>query len=121
MEDVIITITVKDGTVKLDLSNLIDASDLMNITFTALLKAMVSTVESQHEEYQDQCKADVYDMFNAGASNTLMYFAPEYEIRPNLTAQAILKAEDDILLQRAENEILEKTIVDFEEQANKLI
>ena len=36
-------------------------------------------------------------MYNAAASNTLSYFAPEIEMRPHLTAQAILEAENNII------------------------
>jgi hypothetical protein len=42
-------------------------------------------------------KEDLYDMYNAAASNTLNIFAPDIEMRPHLTAQAILEAENKII------------------------
>ena len=67
------------------------------VVFTALLSAMNAIVAAQDPEHQEQCKEEIYDLFNAAASNTLSFFAPEIEMRPHLTSQAILEAENNII------------------------
>lgn len=44
-----------------------------------------------------QAKAQIFDMVNYKASALLEHFAPEYELRPDLTTEAIMKAENEIL------------------------
>lgn len=42
-------------------------------------------------------KGEIYDSINVAITNVLLSFAPEIEQRPDLTAQAILEAENAIL------------------------
>jgi hypothetical protein len=48
------------------------------------------------EQYPD-LKEDIYDEFNHSASKILEEFIPDHELRPDLTAEAIKKYENEIL------------------------
>lgn len=45
-------------------------------------------------------KTQLYDMYNMAASSVLELYAPEFELRPDLTADAIAKAESDIVKEK---------------------
>lgn len=47
-----------------------------------------------------EMKKALYDHYNFSASKVLELFAPEFELRPDLTAEAILKAENEILMEQ---------------------
>ena len=49
-----------------------------------------------------RCKEELYDMFNCAASNVLCAFAPEIEAHPDLTAQALLDAENAFLQRQSQ-------------------
>ena len=72
--------------------------DLLSVLFTVALGAMQNIVDNaETETMQLAAKGALYDMFNVGASHTLSQFAPEFELRPNLTTQAIMEAENRII------------------------
>lgn len=82
---------------KLKSQNPIDLEGLIQITQTAVLgfaKQVMSTVPK--EDY-DKVKGFIYDEMNVAFSRTLEVFAPEYDVSPDLTAQAIMEAEDAII------------------------
>lgn len=58
--------------------------------------AQVDTPEKA-AEYLDKVKCDLYDAYNTAASSVLSMFAPEIEMRPDLTVDAIIAAENKIL------------------------
>lgn len=88
---------VHDNKVKVSFKTPPSMEDFFTIVSTGILSAMQQVVTSQPEENREQCKEELYDMYNAAASNTLAYFAPEYELRPHLTTQAILEAENKLI------------------------
>lgn len=90
---------VKDGKVRISYKEAVPFAEFLQIISTGILAAMNAVVEMVPEELKAQTKEDLYDMYNAAASTTLNYFAPEIEMRPHLTTQAILKAENEILEQ----------------------
>ena len=45
-------------------------------------------------------KQDIYDMYNLAVSSVLEHYAPEFELRPDVTADAIAKAEEDIVKEK---------------------
>lgn len=61
------------------------------------IEADTALSEPEREARLEKVKDEIYDMVNVAASNILRQFAPEIEMRPNLTAEAILKAENAIL------------------------
>lgn len=48
-------------------------------------------------------KEDLYDDFNMVASNVLASFIPDKELRPDVSMEAILKAEEDIINTKYKN------------------
>jgi hypothetical protein len=98
MNDNQIYFNIKDNKVKLAFKDKsLNIADLIQVISTGILCAMQSIVSSAPEAERQQVKEELYDMYNAAASNTLSYFAPDIEMRPHLTAQAILDAEDAII------------------------
>lgn len=45
-------------------------------------------------------KQELYDMYNLAVSSVLEHYAPEFELRPDITADAIAKAEEGIVKDR---------------------
>ena len=72
--------------------------DLLSVFMTCTLGAMNNVVRNVPEAAKEECKGTLYDLFNVAASKLLQNFAPEFELRPNLTAMAIKEAEDAIIL-----------------------
>lgn len=100
MEDNKITFNIENGKVLVTHEQPMPITDFFQVLFTGILSAMNAVVSHATEEELPIVKEDLYDMLNAAASNTLALFAPEIEMRPHLTTQAILEAEN-ALIERA--------------------
>jgi len=88
---------IKDNLVKVSHKNPITFTEFLEATNIAILTAMLSIVKNAPEEAKVEVKEDLYDKYNAVASSTLNMFAPEIEMRPHLTVDAILEAENAII------------------------
>lgn len=67
--------------------------DLVNLTLSATL-AMFNTIANDAPEDQKQdVKEYLFNMFNISASALLAQFAPDIELRPDITEEAILIQE----------------------------
>lgn len=77
-------------------------TDYINITLTAQLNMFKDILNNVKEEDRERTRDELYDMYNLAASAFLKAFAPELELRPDLTEEAILRAENEILKERAE-------------------
>lgn len=71
--------------------------EFINTTLQAQMQLFQSILSQAPEDEQLKLKGELYDMYNQAASAFLEAFAPETELRPDLTAEAILKAENEIL------------------------
>ena len=74
----------------------------------AQLHFMQRTLSAAPETDEKQMKAlkgEIYDIYNTTASNVLDMFDPTVEKCTNLTAEAILKAENEILAEGAKDEV----------------
>lgn len=89
-----ITITNKDNQITTTSDEPIRIDDLMTILFTVQLQAMNQVKNSTPEEHRQKVLEDLYDKYNAGASNLLYLFAPDEELHPDLTVEAMKEAED---------------------------
>lgn len=78
---------------------------LTQILFTVQLASMNQILDQAHADDREKVKGYLYDALNQAASRTLEQFAPEYELRPNLTAKAILEAENNIVLENRLDEV----------------
>lgn len=90
------------------------------LLFTAQLRIMQTLLSSVPEESQEAVKADLYDKYNYSASNVLSYFAPDIEMRPDLTAEAIMKAEDELMAIKIAQDEIDKRQISLEEVKNAL-
>ena len=81
--------------------------DMLQITQTALLSHANTILKNVPEEDLEAVKGSLYDKMNLAFSRTLEFFAPEFEVNPGLTAQAILEAENAII-ERQYQEYLKK-------------
>lgn len=71
--------------------------ELTNRLLSVLLAQYNHAVAMTPEEHKSDVKELIYDMFNYAASALLDDFIPEKELRPDLTADAIMAMENKIL------------------------
>lgn len=100
-----IKIKLVDDTLDIKTKGNIDIDLLLQMLCTAALGSMNNIISQIPEETKEEAKALVYDQANMAFSRTLEAFAPEYELRPNLTAQAILEAENRIIMEDRLSEV----------------
>lgn len=100
-----ITIDVEDGQVTCKCDKGLTLEDSIQIFTTVILGNMNDVMAQVHEDDRPRAKEVLYDAFNFAASRTLEAFAPEYEMRPTLTTQAILEAENKIIMSDRLNEV----------------
>lgn len=79
----------------------INFEELLQITQTIILGQARSIVDKVPEDQKTEAKETLYDVMNQAFSRTLEFFAPEFELRPGLTAQAILEAENKLIERKA--------------------
>ncbi len=91
-----ITIKVKDQSVRV-LMEPTPMDHFMTVMFTALLHSMLQAKDSAPPDHKESVTGEIYDAFNRAASRVLEAFAPEIEMRPDLTERAILEAENQLI------------------------
>lgn len=88
----------KDGKVKLKTDQPLSIDQVMDLLMTASLAALNGFADQiENKEHRQRIKGLLYDNFNEAASAVLMEFMPDNELRPDLTEQAILEKEDEIM------------------------
>ena len=107
----------EDNKVLSQIDEPISIDNLMPILFTvqlSYLRASINQFEQMPDITPEQLqglKEDLYDKYNAGASNVLSLFIPDKELRPDLTVEAMRFAEDQYmynLLNREQRRELDK-------------
>ena len=109
----LINIAEENGKVSFKLAGSFTAEDVIITCNTVILSAMNQLVNNYEKvlaeaangpvtnqkwnEKVAELKGMLYDFYNVNASNLLVAFAPEFEKNPDLTTQAILKAENDLI------------------------
>lgn len=89
-------ITTKKGVqIKSDTNATFD--EMMEILLTATEGLMHNFADKVPKRHRQILKERIYDNFNDAASNILDGFIPEKELRPDLTAEAIKRMEDEIM------------------------
>lgn len=71
--------------------------DMMDLMLNGTMAVFQNILRNIPAEEQQAAKEEYYDMFNQAASAFLEAWIPEKELRPDLTAQAILEKENEIL------------------------
>jgi hypothetical protein len=121
MENFNISIVVTpEGKVSFQCNQPIQAETLTQILTTVLLNVYRNVVKSAPIEHKKEVSDAVYDMFNVTASNLLTQFDPTSDLRPDLTAEAIKKAEDEILTTHF-NSLTPEQQNHFKEQKEKML
>ncbi len=93
-----ITIEVNDNNqLMTKLEGNVTLDSLTTALCTVQLGAMKQAVLLSPEETKEAATQTIYDLYNLAASNLLATFAPEIEMRPDLTATAILEMENKII------------------------
>ena len=89
---------VKDNQVTVKSRGPMSLEEMMQVTMTGLIGAMNACLKAAKDsDEHEQLKGYIYDRFNLAASRVLEIFAPELELRPNITVDAIKRAEDDLM------------------------
>lgn len=97
MKKTTINIEIEEGKVRASSDSPINVLQMLEVTFALQLQAMNNFIAMIPSEDKEAVKEDLFDKYNQAASNILDMFAPEYELHPGLTAEAILKAENEII------------------------
>lgn len=92
-----LTIEVDDTSVSMHASGPINFEDLVSLTSTVTLGYMRKIRDNAPADQREAAVNTLYDAYNFAVSHVLEQFAPEKELRPNLTSQAILEAENAII------------------------
>lgn len=115
---IIIELDESTNQISINAEGNIKVDDALGITLTAQLAIMRDVLEKSKangatKEELQTIKEDLYDKFNAGASNILYLFAPDEELHPDLTVEAMKAAEDKYMYnqlnRKARREIDKKT------------
>lgn len=72
-------------------------SEAVLLLLNAILFYVRRAVERLPEKDRAEAKKSIYDMLNLRFSGLLETFAPEYELRPDLTSEAIMTMENELL------------------------
>lgn len=96
MNEIKIKLNAKNQ-MSLKAKNPLTFEDLLQITQTAILGHANAILKNVPEEALESVKGSLYDKMNLAFSRTLEFFAPEFELRPDLTAQAILEKENELI------------------------
>jgi hypothetical protein len=100
-----IVMRIKDGKIIVNADVPVSFEDFLSACCTVLLGSMNDITSQQKPENVAECKGALYDTFNCMVSGVLEKFAPEFELRPNLTTKAILEAENKIIKEGRLNEV----------------
>lgn len=96
----IIITTTEDGQLDIALSGIKDFPQFTQQLFTGLLAMMTNTwtkAKAISPEAAELAQQEIYDMINNAASNTLSMFAPEIDMRPTVTTEALLRMENQVM------------------------
>lgn len=101
-----IIISIKDNqTLSVNTKEPITLENYITVLLSATLAGMQQHVKGAPKALKEGLKERIYDAFNESASHVLEQFAPEFELHPNLTAQAILEAENKIIMEGRLSEV----------------
>ena len=115
-KEIRIQIDEETARLKVDVAGLITFPELARALFTTLLHFMQQT--SEQGDNNPELRGELYDMVNALAGNTLDMFEPNPSNGSDkLTAEAILRAENEILDEEVQD--LETTEPTLEEENNE--
>ena len=77
-----------------------DAIQLCLASIEAMCKQTLARADSP--ELVKSLEEDMYEMINVGASTLLNKLFPEIEMRPDLTVDALMKAENELIVEKGQ-------------------
>lgn len=92
-----IIIENKDGKVNASTNEPVSIEVFTNTVMTAVMLHMNNIVRSTPKEHQTQMKGILFDQLNEAASTALARFAPDIQLRPDITEEAIREQEKNIM------------------------
>lgn len=98
-----VTFDTKTEKVKVEFSEKLTAMEALMAIGAASQGILETALRCAPEGSEQEYKEYLYDRFNGIASGVLANFAPDIEQRPNLTEEAILRAENEILEEHYKN------------------
>lgn len=95
MKTLTITLT-DDNSIKTEASESMGLEEVMDITLSAILGIMneIKSNAEEHTDKHEELEAFLFGMFNEAASTLLAQFAPTLDLRPDISADAIMELED---------------------------
>lgn len=90
-------IIMENATLRMETKTPMDILSFLEMTCSAQLAALRNFTDSVPLEHRHTLRDDIYDKYNAAVSRVLEQFAPEIEVNPDLTAQAMLDAENKFI------------------------
>lgn len=91
---VIINLNEETKQLTMESSKPIRVDDFMTMMFTVQLSMLREATPSPEDPAYNEIRDLLYDNFNQGASMVLSLYAPDQTLRPDLTAEAMLEAEN---------------------------
>jgi len=95
MKQLIITLT-DDNELKVQASHPLNPQELTDLTLSTILAMFNQATSDAPEPQKQEVKEYLFNMFNYAASALLAQFAPDIELRPDITEEAILRHELEI-------------------------
>lgn len=71
--------------------------ELVRLCLLTIEKGAQKMLDTAPADMQDALASDMYNLINVGTSTLLQRAFPEIEMRPDLTVEAIMEAEDKIM------------------------
>lgn len=97
-----IQLELKNGNIDIRITGNPTVEEITHMLQQTQLHVMRTIVKEAPTAQQEKLKALLYDLVNLKMSAVLESFAPDYELRPGLTAEAILKAENELLKEKTD-------------------
>lgn len=92
MKQLCISLT-DDNELKVSANDQLTVGDMVDLSLSAILAMCNSIVHDAPTDKQQEVKEYLFNMFNISASALLAQFAPEIDLRPDITEEAILIKE----------------------------
>ncbi len=99
-----LTITLDENSIRTEASEAMNIEEVMDVTLSAILGIMNDIKNSaKTKEDEDKVEEFLFNMFNEAASALLAQFAPTRDLRPDITADAIMELENKLIKNQQNN------------------
>ena len=102
-------ISQKENELRLQTEQPLGFEDIINLSLSAVLSVATTIANNAPDDKRQQVKEYLFDQINLAASALLSQFAPEIDLRKDIQAEAILTLEEQLLTERAQQVLNNKT------------